>query len=208
MIKKDGANRPFFVGGPAFLVLLQLTHTGNLNPASLTRANRMKYLLLIPLVATFFVASGFAQDRIYRCGNEYTNTVPNAQSRGCKLLEGGNITVVRGTRPAAAAPARGAPAAAVALSGAARVDAGEQRSRDSDARQILESELAKAQARQAELLQEYAHGAPEKRGDEVSNPQKYLARVAELKASLARVDSDVTGIRRELARHGASAATK
>ena len=52
----------------------------------------------------------WAQDKIYRCGNEYTNNATLAKERGCKVVEGGNVTVVEGTRPAAA----GAPAAASA----------------------------------------------------------------------------------------------
>ena len=163
---------------------------------------------LIPLVALVLAASSFAQDRIYRCGNEYTNTVPDAKTRGCKLLEGGNVTVVQGVRPAGSAPKNAAPAAPAATSSAARVGTNEQQSRDSDARQILDSELKKTLARQAELLQEYNQGAPTKRGEEVGNQAKYLERVAELKASLARIDSDIAGIRRELGRHGTTAAAK
>ncbi|NMM12028.1 MAG: hypothetical protein HHJ17_00605 [Rhodoferax sp.] len=168
----------------------------------------MKYALLIPLLATLFVANSYAQERIYRCGNEYTNTVPNAQTRGCKLVAGGNVTVVQGTRPAASAPARAAATSTAAPSGGQRVDAGEQKSRDSDARRILESELKKAEARQAELLNEYNNGEPEKIGGEARNYQKYLDRVAELKASLARNESDIAGIRRELGRVPPAAAAK
>lgn len=168
----------------------------------------MKYALLIPLLATLFVANSYAQERIYRCGNEYTNTVPNAQTRGCKLVAGGNVTVVQGTRPAASAPARAAATSTAAPSGGQRVDAGEQKSRDSDARRILESELKKAEARQAELLKEYNNGEPEKIGGEARNYQKYLDRVAELKASLARNESDIAGIRRELGRVPPAAAAK
>ncbi len=167
----------------------------------------MKYALLIPLLLLVFVTDSFSQDRIYRCGNEYTNTVPNAQTRGCKLMEGGNVTVVQGTRPAASVPARAAAGASAATpSGGPRVGAGDQKSRDSDARQILESELKKAQARQAELLKEYNNGEPDKIGGEARNYQKYLDRVAELKVSLARNESDIAGIRRELGRLGVSPA--
>ena len=60
----------------------------------------MKYGLFIPLAATVFVASSFAQSRIYRCGNEYTNTVTEAQAKGCKLVEGGNVTARRQWRAA------------------------------------------------------------------------------------------------------------
>jgi hypothetical protein len=160
----------------------------------------MNYVFLIPLAAVMASTSSSAQERIYRCGNEYTNTVPsNAQARGCKLVDGGNVTVVQGTRPAAAA-STAKPAPATAPSTGPRIDAGEQKSRDSDARQILESELKKAEARHAELLKEYNNGEPEKQGGEARNYQKYLDRVAEMKASLARLDSDITGIRRELGR--------
>jgi hypothetical protein len=164
----------------------------------------MKYALLIPLAAAVFVANSFSQERIYRCGNEYTNTVPNAKTRGCKLMEGGNVTVVKGARPTASTPVR----VASASSPTQRVDAGDQKSRDSDARQILESELKKAQTRQLELLREYNNGEPEKMGGEARNSQKYLDRVAEIKASLARNESDIAGIRRELGRVPALSAAK
>ena len=60
-------------------------------------------LLGLPLAAS-------AQDRIYRCGNEYTNNAQQARERGCKLVEGGNVTVVQGARGASgsAAPAAAA----------------------------------------------------------------------------------------------------
>ena len=157
----------------------------------------MKHLLLISLLATLQPAVSFAQGAIYRCGNEYTNTVPESQKAHCKLVEGGNVTVVQGFRPpVASAPVR---VAAAAQSGS-RVDSADQKARDSDSRQILESELKKAEARQSQLVSEYNNGEPDKRGDEARNYQKYLDRVAELKASLARNESDVAGIRRELGR--------
>lgn len=151
----------------------------------------------LSVCALCFSAQG--QERIYRCGNQYTNTVSEAQAKGCKLVEGGNVTVVQGTRPTKAGPPV-ANSGSTPASGSARVDAAEQKSRDSDARLILQSELAKTEARQAELIKEYNNGEPEKRGDEVRNHQKYLDRVAELKASLARNQSDMDGIRRELGR--------
>ena len=161
----------------------------------------MKYALLIPLVVSVFTVNSYSQERIYRCGNEYTNTLPNAQTKGCKLMQGGNLTVVKGTRPAASAPVR-----ALASAGGQRVDTGEQKARDSDVRQILETELNKAQTRQAELIKEYNNGEPEKQGGEARNYQKYLDRVAELKASLTRNEGDIAGLRRELGRLGNNAA--
>jgi hypothetical protein len=141
-----------------------------------------------------------ADDRIYRCGNEYTNTVSDAQAKTCKLLSGGNVTVVQSTKPAV-----GAKVASASQSGQ-RIDAADQRAKDSDARLILESELKKAEAKQADLLKEFNNGEPEKLGPETRNQQKYLDRVAELKAAIARNDSDIAGIKRELARLPATAA--
>ena len=80
------------------------------------------------------------------------------------------------------------------------MDPNDQRSRDADARSILESELRKAETRHAELLKEYNNGAPERNALDLRNPQRYMERTAEIKASLARSESDIAGIKRELAR--------
>ena len=165
----------------------------------------MKNAFLIPLFAAAVVASGFAhgQGRIYRCGNTYTNSSTDA--KGCKLIEGGNITVVEGTRvqgASANAPVKVASVSPSTLSSSTgnRIDAADQRARDSDARQILESELKKAEARQAELAKVFNNGEPDKQGGEARNYQKYLDRVAELKASIVRNDNDIAGLKRELNR--------
>ncbi len=160
----------------------------------------MKKPLSISLTATLLLAALLtagmvqAQSRIYRCGNEYTNTLPPGKTHNCKPLEGGNVTVVQ--RQPMAAPVR------VANVGDAptRVDADAQRARDADARQILEAELRKAEARQEELLKEYNNGEPEKMGPEFRNHQKYLDRVADLKANIERTQSDLQGLRREIER--------
>jgi hypothetical protein len=164
---------------------------------------------LIPLAALVLVGPGYAQTKIFRCGNAYTNDEALARTQNCKLVEGGNVTVVQGTRvngapaPEAARTRRSdsvATAPQTAGSGGARVDAGEQKARDNDARAILEAELKKAEARQSELQQEYNNGAPEKLGPEHRNYQKYLDRVAELKAALERNEKDIAGLNRELGR--------
>ena len=174
----------------------------------------MKKSLITLLLIAAAVPAVQAQDRIYRCGNEYTNNAQQAKERGCKLVEGGNVTVVQGTRPASAAapaPAAGgggaaAPSSATSPANAPRVSNNEQKSRDSDARAILESELRKAETRHAELLKEYNNGAPERNALDLRNPQRYTDRTAELKASLARSESDIAGIKREIARLPAPAA--
>jgi hypothetical protein len=160
----------------------------------------MKFVFLIPLAVLSCATTAWAQDRIYRCGNEYTNTVTESQAKSCKLISGGNVTVVQAHKP-------NANRVASATQPVQRVDSGEQRAKDSDSRLILESELKKAEARRADLLKEYNNGEPEKLGPEARNQQKYLDRVTELKASIARNDNDIDGIRRELTRVPASAAS-
>jgi hypothetical protein len=159
---------------------------------------------LIPAVFVFAAASASAQAPIFRCpGNVYTNSQAEAQSRGCKAIEGGNVTVVQGTRVTGAAAAGVANVSAPSASReAARVSSGDQKARDSDARAILEAELKKAEAQRAELLKEYNNGEPEKQGAESKNYQKYLDRVAELKASIERNANDIAGLKRELQRFG------
>ena len=160
----------------------------------------MKKTLTTLIVIAAMTPAAWAQDRIYRCGNEYTNNAAQAKERGCKLVEGGNVTVIQGVRPSpkASAPPAGAP----------RVDNNDQRARDADARAILESELRKAEARHADLLREYNDGAPVRNALELRNPQLYMERTAELKASVARSESDLAGIRRELARVAPSSGAK
>jgi hypothetical protein len=157
----------------------------------------MKLAFLIPLAVAALAANSFAQSRIYRCGNTYTNNA--AEAKGCKLMEGGNITVVQGTR-VNTPPVRMANAPQSAASPGQRVAADDQRERDAAARGILEAELKKAEARRAELIKEYNNGEPEMLGPEHRNHQKYLDRVAELKDGIARTDNDIAGIKRELAR--------
>lgn len=136
--------------------------------------------------------------QVYRCGGaagapvEYINNVKEAQSRGCKTMEGGNVTVMQA--PVVRAPVRTATSSPRSDGGA------EQKSRDSDSRNILESELKKAEARLAEQQKEFNNGEPEKQGIEGRNYQRYLERVAELKDSIARNQSDIAGLKRELSR--------
>jgi hypothetical protein len=153
------------------------------------------------------VGSSFAQERIYRCGNEYTNNVKDSTNGSCKLVEGGNVTVVQGNRlPAAAEPVRVAALSPKTVSAnGPRVDSADQKVRDSDSRGILESELKKAEAKQAELIKEYNNGEPDRHALEIKNPQRYVDRLAEMKANIARNASDIAGIKRELGRNQGSA---
>lgn len=146
---------------------------------------------------------------VYRCPGTpvlYTDQISarEAQERGCRTIDGAPITVVQSPRPrppAGAAPAATptGPAPATAGPAGSRIDPAEQRARDTDARRILEAELRKEEERLATLQKEYNGGEPERRGDE-RNYQKYLDRVAELKSAIARKESDIAAIKRELAK--------
>ena len=167
---------------------------------------------LLTLLSTLWLGAlcapaAWAQDRIYRCGNEYTNNAAQAKDRGCKLVEGGNVTVLQSSggfkssspAPAAStAPRSSAPASSPP--NAPRIDTSVQRTRDSDARGIFEAELRKAESRLAELNKEYNNGSPERTALELRNPQGYAERTAEIKANMARTASDIESIRRELGR--------
>ena len=167
----------------------------------------MKKLYVLSLL---LAASGavFAQDAIYRCGNEYTNNVAQAKAKGCKPVDGGGVTVIHGTRSSggssagtSAAPAKPKPASPSSAAPApVRSDNAAQKARDSDARAILQAELAKGQARLNELKEEYKDGNPTRTALELRNPQGYPERVEKLKTDLARQESDVAGIKRELDR--------
>ena len=143
-----------------------------------------------------------AQERIYRCGNEYTNNASVAKQRNCQVIEKGHVTVVH--TPAAAARSASTEAkAASAPSGnrAVKVDPGQQKARDNDARAILQAELVKAQERLNATKLEFNDGNPTKSALELRNPQVFNERLEQLKASIARQESDVAGIQRELERH-------
>jgi len=157
--------------------------------------------VLIPF-AVFAAVSASAQTTIWRCGNTYTNDKAEAAAKGCKAVEGGNVTVVQGTRVNGNNGSR--PVVTAPPTGDKRVAEGEQRARDAEARGILEAELKKAEARRADLLQAYNNGEPEMLGPEHKNHQKYLDRVAEMKASIERADQDIAGLKRELGRTGGS----
>jgi hypothetical protein len=159
--------------------------------------------LAVPLVVLLMLGTAaWAQDPskpVYRCpGNPvlYTDTMSakEAIEKGCRTLEGAPITVIQGNRPRTGATP---PTSSTARSPEARVDPNDQRARDADARRILDAELKKEEDRLAELKKEYNGGEPERRGDE-RNYQKYIDRTAELKAALARKESDVAAIKREI----------
>jgi len=145
-----------------------------------------------------------AQDRVYRCGDLYTSE-DKSQDPACTPLAIDRITVVQvqPQEPKSAAQAKPLALQAPGRTTPTRVSSLAQAQKDSESRQILEAEWRKTRQRLQELQSEYNRGEPERLGSERSNPQKYLDRVAALQSSIARLEADLTGIRRELARMGA-----
>ena len=144
-----------------------------------------------------FAGAAVHADVTYKCpGNTYSNTISakEAKDKGCSVLEGKPITVIQGTKP------RAAPASGQASGPAAtRIDPAEQRARDSDARRILETELKREEDRLVAMQAEYNNGTPERQGNE-ANFQKYLDRVIEMKAAIARKEGDILALKREIAK--------
>ena len=157
--------------------------------------------LATAILAAASASSGAADSSdasvMYRCpGNDYKNTISakEAEKLGCRKLEGAPVTIIQTTRPRAAT---GSPVPAVGAASGTRVDPVAQRARDSDARRILESELRTEEGKLAAMEKEFNGGEPERRGDE-KNYQKYLDRVAEMRAAIARKQVDVAALRREI----------
>jgi hypothetical protein len=162
------------------------------------RFGRSSPLLAAALLALSAGAAQAAQDTsvYYQCpGNVFTNTITpkEADAKGCKAMVTQQPTTIPAPR------ARAGTVASPSGTAASKVDAQEQKSRDTDARKILQDELIKAQNQLDALQKEYNNGQPERRGDE-KNFQKYLDRTADLKASIARTESDIGAITRELAK--------
>ena len=147
------------------------------------------------------VAQAQAADKaVYRCpGNPvlYTDAISaqEAKEKGCRTIETTAITVVPSAKPRTAA----APVASGPRPPEAKVDPSDQRARDSDARRILEGELRRAESDLATMQKEFNNGEPERLGSE-RNFQRYLDRVADMKAAIGRKESDIAAIKREIAK--------
>ena len=145
-------------------------------------------------------ALAFAQqgDRpVYRCPGTpvlYTDslTPQEAKAKGCSVLEGAPITVIASPRPRARGASLRRRARRTRRSTpptSARVTA----TRDASSRR----ELRRAETDLATMQKEFNNGEPERLGSE-RNFQRYLDRVADMKAAIARKESDIAAIKREL----------
>jgi len=171
------------------------------------RCSTMRTLATLLLAAAAPVwAQGGA---VYRCPNNvYTSEISEkeAKERGCRTIEGAPITIVspprRPTNPPVQVGGNSPP-----RSEGQKVDAKEQRARDSDARAILEAELKREEEALAALQKDFNNGEPERRGDE-RNFVRYQERVEEMRNAIARKQADIAALRRELSKLQQTSATR
>ncbi|PUE31537.1 hypothetical protein [Limnohabitans sp. Jir72] len=178
--KKDGLGRPFFCGRSAWRAPVWAA-------------------LLLGLATTNCL---FAQERIYRCGHEYTNA-PQGKSACVAIALSPTVTVIEGTRPNGAVQAvRTASDEGTALVPALRTKtddghllASVQRERDVQARAILMQELDQAKRQQVQLQQAY------KEQQAGQQTEKFVA----MKAAIERNQRDIDSLQRELSRRPVAA---
>lgn len=159
------------------------------------------FLAALAAAAPIAAAAQPGSGTVYRCpGNPvlYTDqlSAKEAIAKGCRTIEGAPITIVETPRPRPTTSPPARPGGSASPPGS-RIDPADQRARDGERRSILQAELNREEARLADLRREYNDGQPERLGSE-RNYQKYLDRVEELKAGIARKENDIASIRREL----------
>lgn len=170
--KKDGLGRPFFCH------VLSLCWLG---------------ALALPVTA---------QETIYRCGQEYTNS-PKSRTDCVRIQAAPAVTVIEGTRPsvgAFAARTTWAEGTGLVPSQRTKVDPlreqpAAQRERDVQARAILLQELAQARQQQVQLQQVLKDSETAKQADKTPT----------VKAALERTQRDIDSLQRELARRPVAA---
>ena len=176
---------------------------------SLPRASGLVALVLPSLLMSSVAAqtaAATAASQVYRCPGPpvlYTDALSpqEAREKGCRTIEGSPITVIQAPRPRPpAATAGGNGSASTAPRPAdSKVEPTAQRQRDSEARRILHEELKKEEDKLAAMQKDFNNGEPERRGDE-RNYQRYLDRVAEMKAAITRKEADISALKREIAK--------
>jgi hypothetical protein len=156
------------------------------------------------LVALFFLCTSlglhavFAQEAVYRCGNDYTNDAARAKSEKCKLLESGAIVTVPSHKRALDVQTSASQSAnrrfiGTPLTPATKEQKTAQQKRDSDSQLIIESELKKTESQLADLRQKWVQIPANASGAE-------LERKAYLKQQMARHEADIVSLTRELKR--------
>ena len=148
----------------------------------------MKSLVIasLTLAAGLLAAAPPALAQVYRCGNEYTNQIKGRTD--CKPVST-EITVIEGSKVPVSSPAP---------TPTPPTPAPDLNAPDPNAKAALEQKLRSAEAAQAELVKTYNNGQPDKIGGEAKNYQKYLDRVAAMKADIERNQKDIDGMKSQL----------
>ncbi len=161
-------------------------------------------LATLPLVAQTPAAT--AASHVYRCPGPpvlYTDALSpqEAREKGCRTIEGTPITIIqaRPKAPVAVNQVGNGGAATASRPADSKVDPGAQRQRDGESRRILLDELKKEEDKLVLMHKDYNNGEPERRGDE-RNFQRYIDRVADMKAAITRKEADISALRREIAK--------
>jgi len=161
--------------------------------------------LAVAAPAAWSQGAAATSSTVYRCPGPpilYTDQISaqEAKEKNCRTIEGAPVTIVQTAKPSPAAARKGEGSAGAREGrGSERVDPNAQRQRDGDARKLLEAELQREETRLADLQREFNNGEPERRGDE-RNAQKYIDRVADLRAQISRKQEDIAAIKREISK--------
>jgi hypothetical protein len=151
-------------------------------------------------VALFFLCANasFAQEAVYRCGNEYTNDAARAKSEKCKLLESGAVVTVPSHKRTMDVQksanqnlkdANKRPAATPATS----EQKAQQQKRDSDSQLIIQSELKKTESQLLDLRKQFDQIPANANGAD-------LDKKANVKQQINRHEADIVSLKRELKR--------
>jgi hypothetical protein len=176
----------------------------------------MKYQSLMIVIGLGFSIVVFSinayAEKIYRCGNEYTNTPKKDKKSTCRTVNSSNVSIMEIPAPKNVAQeikrAVGAAPSKLSRANRASDEANpSQKSKDIDALKILELELRKEKGRFDQLSIEYSNSLAAKIGPEHKNNQMYLDRVSVLKDDLDRVQGNIDALNREIARHNPRSAT-
>ena len=158
-------------------------------------------MLVAMAVAASLPTPARASDIFLCVDAEGNKTFQNVGSgKGCRRMDVGPVLSV----PASRVPQQRAQASnndnrvTVSPANFPRVDRDTQRLRDNDRKRVLEDELKAEEDKLARLKSEYNNGVPERRGDE-RNFALYAERTQRLRDDVARAESNVSALRRELA---------
>lgn len=161
--------------------------------------------LALTLVSTALVAASLAaraqsSSDIFLCVDaEGNKTLQNVGTgKGCKRMDVGPVLSVPASRVPQQRAASSEERVVASPANFPRVDRETQRSRDGDRRRLLEEELKAEEEKLARLKSDFNNGEPERRGDE-RNFALYTERVQRLRDDVARAESNVSALRREIA---------